>query len=194
MEKSQKNVGEIIIKAAQGIFARFGFNKTTMDEIAKAAHKAKSSIYHYFKSKEEIFQTIVEKESCVLKEEIIKAINQEDTPQKKLRACIITRMTVLHRLANFYSALKEEYLEYYSFIEKVRKKHFEDEIKIIKTILKGGIDQNIFIVQDLELTAFTIIMALKGLEYPWAIENDSLKIEESIDKLLDLLFNGIIKQ
>lgn len=194
MEKSQKNVGEIIIKAAQGIFARFGFNKTTMDEIAKAAHKAKSSIYHYFKSKEEIFQTIVEKESCVLKEEIIKAVNQEDTPQKKLRACVITRMTVLHRLANFYSALKDEYLEYYSFIEKIRKKHFEDEIKIIKAILKGGIDQNIFIIKDLELTAFTIIMALKGLEYPWAIENDSLKIEESIDKLLDLLFNGIVKQ
>ena len=194
MERLQKNVGEIIIKAAQGIFARFGFNKTTMDEIAKAAHKAKSSIYHYFKSKEEIFQTIVEKESCVLKEEIIKAVNQEDTPQKKLRACVITRMTVLHRLANFYSALKDEYLEYYSFIEKTRKKHFEDEIKIIKAILKGGVDQKIFVIKDLELTAFTIIMALKGLEYPWAIANDSLKIEESIDKLLDLLFNGIVKQ
>ena len=194
MEKLQKNVGEIIIKAAQGIFARFGFNKTTMDEIAKASHKAKSSIYHYFKSKEEIFQTIVEKESLVLKEKIEKAVNQKDTPQKKLRAYIITRMTTLGHLANFYSALKDEYLEYYSFIEKIRKKHFEDEIKIIKTILKGGIDQNIFIIQDLELTAFTIIMALKGLEYPWAIENDSLKIKESIDKLLDLLFNGIVKQ
>jgi len=47
MAKLEKDVREIIIEAARGIFARFGFRKTTMDEIAQLAHKAKSSIYHY---------------------------------------------------------------------------------------------------------------------------------------------------
>ena len=68
----------------------------------------------------------------------------------------------------------------------------ESYIFLIRSYL--GQPDYAFVIKDLELTAFTIIMALKGLEYPWAIANDSLKIEESIDKLLDLLFNGIVKQ
>ena len=192
MAESQKDVREIIINVARGIFGRFGFRKTTMDEIAQAAHKGKSSIYHYFKSKEEIFQAVVEKESRVLKEEITKAISQQDTPQKKLRAYVITRMQILNRLANYYDALRDEYLEHYSFIEKLREKHFKDEVKMIKQILKKGVEQRVFLIKNLELTAQAIITALKGFEYPWVMENDVSKTEKSIDSLLEILFNGIV--
>jgi len=194
MTKLEKDVREIIVEVAQRIFARFGFRKTTMDEIAKAAHKAKSSIYHYFKSKEEIFQAIVEKESQLLKAEIIKAMSREDTPQKKLHAYVITRMYALRHLANFYSALKDEYFEHYGFIEKLRIKHDKEELKMIKEILKEGIEQGIFSIKDLGITAFAIITALKGLEYSWAIESNISKIEKNIDNLLEILFNGIIRR
>ena len=194
MGRIQKDVRELIINVSRGIFARFGFKKTTMDEIAQAAHKAKSSIYHYFRSKEEIFQTVVEKESRQLKEEITDAINREGTPQKKLRAYVVTRMQVLNRMANIYSALKDEYLEHYSFIEKVRKKHLNDEVTMIKNILKEGVERRIFIISNLDLTAFAIITALKGLEYPLAMEDESSQTEKGIENLLDILFNGIVKK
>jgi len=194
MLNSEKDVKEMIIEAARGIFARFGFSKTTMDEIAKAAYKAKSSIYHYFKSKEEIFREIVVKESRTLKEEITKAINQEDNPQKKLRAYVITRMHTLQKLANFYSALKDEYLKHYEFIEKVRKNHDREEMEIIKEILRDGNEKGVFDIKDLEVTAFAIIVALKGLEYRWVQETDVSKIEKDIDSLLAILFNGIVKR
>ena len=192
MAESRKDVREIIINVARGIFGRFGFRKTTMDEIAQAAHKGKSSIYHYFKSKEEIFQAVVEKESYVLKEEITKAIKQQDTPQKKLRAYVMTRMQILNRLANYYSALRDEYLEHYSFIEKLREKHLKDEVKMIKQILKKGVEQGIFSIENLELTAQAIVTALKGFEYPWIMENDVSKTKRSVDSLLGTLFHGII--
>ncbi|MBW1764978.1 MAG: helix-turn-helix transcriptional regulator, partial [Deltaproteobacteria bacterium] len=41
----QENIREIIINVARNIFAKFGFRKTTMEEIAQAARKGKSSIY-----------------------------------------------------------------------------------------------------------------------------------------------------
>ncbi len=192
MTDSRKDVREIIINVARGIFGRFGFRKTTMDEIAQAAHKGKSSIYHYFKSKEQIFQAVVEKESYVLKEEITKAIKQQDTPQKKLRAYVMTRMQILNRLANYYSALRDEYLEHYSFIEKLREKHLKDEVKMIKQILKKGVEQGIFSIENLELTAQAIVTALKGFEYPWIMENDVSKTKRSVDSLLGTLFHGII--
>jgi AcrR family transcriptional regulator len=54
---------EEIVEIARGIFAKFGFRKTSMDEIAKAVKKAKSSLYYYFQNKEEVFQAVIEREA-----------------------------------------------------------------------------------------------------------------------------------
>jgi AcrR family transcriptional regulator len=190
--EKQKDVREIIVEVASKVFTRFGFKKTTMDEIAHAVHKGKSSIYHYFDSKVEIFKAVVEKESQLLKEELTIAIDKENTPQEELRSYVITRMQILNRLANFYSALKDEYFEHYSFIEKLREKHFRDEINMIKKILERGVSKGIFVIKDLELTAFAIITSLRGFEYLWATEQNVVKTEKSIDRLLDILFDGIV--
>lgn len=183
-----------VIKAAQDIFAKFGYKKTTVDDIARAAHKVKSTLYQYFESKEEIFQTIVEKESQILKEEIQKAIKAQDNPKKKLLTYVITRMRVLKDLSNFYNALRDEYLEHFVFIEKIRKKYLKDEINTIKKILKNGVDQGTFVINDLELTACMIVVALKGLEYPLIEEIEVLSNEQGINSLLGVLFRGIEKR
>lgn len=49
------NPREQIIKAARKLFKQYGFKKASMSDIALMVHKSKSSIYYYFKSKEEIF-------------------------------------------------------------------------------------------------------------------------------------------
>jgi AcrR family transcriptional regulator len=40
----------IICKAGE-LFSRYGYKKTTMDDIADALQKGKSSIYYYFQNK-----------------------------------------------------------------------------------------------------------------------------------------------
>ena len=50
-----KEQREAIISAATGLFSRFGLEKTTMEDIAKAARKGKSTLYYYFKNKEAVF-------------------------------------------------------------------------------------------------------------------------------------------
>ncbi len=189
-----KNIKEIIINAARSVFAKFGFNKTTMNEIAKAARKAKSSLYHYFSSKEDIFEEVIKRETEVLKIELMKAINSKNTTKEKLKAYVVTRMKIIHDLANFYSALKDEYLDNYSFIEKLRKDYFEFEIELIKTLLREGISDGEFVVKDLDVTSFAIVTALKGLEYPWIAESNFVKTKKNIDNLLEVLFFGLVKR
>ncbi len=186
------DVSEVILNSAKTIFARYGFKKTTMDEIAQAARKGKSSIYHYFKSKEDIFKAIVEKESDVLSAAIAKAINAENTSEKKIRAYVLTRMKVINNLTNLYSALKDEYLEHYSFIENVRVKYDTEEVNTIKGILKTGVEEGDFKIEDINLTAFALVTALKGLEYPLFIKNNYAKTEKRFEGLLNVLFYGII--
>lgn len=191
MKKSKKIT---IIKAAQELFARFGFVKTTVDEIARAARMGKATLYHYFRSKEDVFKEVIEKESRILNGKVKEAIDKEETPQKKIRAFVLTRMMYLNELANIYSALKDEFLNHYAFIEKAREKDFYQEIKSVKNILNEGIENNIFVIQDAELTSFAIISALKGLEYPWSIKVSLPDIEKNVDKLLEILFLGILKR
>ena len=185
---------KIITIVAQKIFSKYGFLKTTVDDIARAARIGKASIYHYFRSKEELFEKVVEKEYHLLIKKIEYAINKESDPKKKIKVYIINRMKYLNELANVYSALKDEYLEHYAFTEKIREKHFYKEMEIMKAILEEGIKREIFEIDDIGLTTFTILTALKGLEYPWITNTPTPEIEENLEKLLEILFNGIIKR
>lgn len=187
----RKDKRDSIVEASQALFARFGFSKTTVDEIAGAAHMAKSSLYHYFESKEDIFKAVINKESRLLSAEITRAIEKTSNPQEKLRAYVITRMQHLKKLANFYSALRDEYLEHYSFIEKARKDNLNEEKKIVKNILREGVNKKVFSISNLNLTSFAIVTALKGLEYPWTIQVQMPAIHKSIDLLLEIILNGI---
>ena len=185
---------ELIVDVAQRLFAKYGFKKTTIDEIAHSAHIAKGSIYYYFDSKEDIFRAVLDKENRLWSQKVREVINRASTPQEKLRAYLVTRMKYLSKLTNFYSALREEYLEHYSFVENIRKKYFREEIEIVKAILKEGTEKRVFQIEDLELMAFVIVATLKGLEYSWTMEIPTPDIEKRIDLLLKVLFNGLLKR
>ena len=185
---------ELIIEVAQKLFARYGFKKTTIDEIARLAHIAKGGIYYYFDSKEDIFRAVLEKENRLWNKRVKEATGRANTPQEKLRAYFLARMSYLRELSNFYSALREEYLEHYSFVENIRKKYFREEIEIVKAILKEGTEKGVFQIEDLELMAFVIVATLKGLEYSWTMEIPTPDIEKRVDLLLKVLFNGLLKR
>jgi len=184
----------LILSAARRLFSRYGLRKTTVDEIAKEARVGKGTIYNYFKSKEEVFRAVVEEEAQIFRTELKRAISAESAPEKKLRAYVVRRMYLLHQLANFYSTFKDEYINYYGFLEKVRAKYTDEEAKAIKEILKEGTEKKVFLIRDLDLTAFAVVIAMKGLEYYWAMETDPVVIEKKIDTLLKIFLQGILRR
>ena len=185
---------ERILEVAQKVFARFGIQKSTMDEIAKKARMGKATLYYYFKSKEDIFSEVIKKESQILKQKLIEEIIKADTPQAQIKAYVHTRMKHLKELSNYYTTLTDEYMEHYSFVEKERAEFTEHEINTLKSILLGGVEKGIFAVEDIELTAKVIIIALKGLEYPLIVKDKSENIEPKIDAMLNILFKGLEKR
>lgn len=187
-------VKEAIVNVARHIFSRFGFKKTTMDEIAIASRKGKSSIYYYFASKEEIFQAVVEKEAEILKQELIKAFNETDSPENKLKMHVLIRMRTMEKLANFYSAIKDDYLGHLDFIEKIRRKYDQEEIQMMESILVEGVKDGIFEIEDTALAAIAIVTALKGMEIPlfWGMEEKD--VERRLDNLIHILFHGVMKR
>jgi AcrR family transcriptional regulator len=66
---SEIEVKSSIIESATKYFSKYGFHKTTMDEIAKHIHKAKGVLYYYFKSKEVLFNEVLKQELNIVKTE-----------------------------------------------------------------------------------------------------------------------------
>jgi len=182
---------EIVVAAARTLFSRFGYNKTTVDDIARESFVAKSTVYNYFNSKEEIFDAVIEKEGGILFHEINKAIEDISDPYEMLRVYAKTRMLHVKQLRNLYYVLTDDYLMHHSFIDKARNKSLEREIKVIAGILKQGVDGGFFKVKDLNLTSFLIITAWKGLDIPWTVDVELPDPYESVDYIIEMLFNGI---
>jgi len=184
---------ERILSSAKNLFSRFGLEKTTMEDIAKAAGKGKSSLYYYFKSKEEVYAEVIRKEIAGLKTTIRKAIEEEDDPYNKFTRFVGTRLNYLNEKADQYTTIKDEYLKHYQFIQNLTADYSDWEMSTIKDIIEYGRDRGLFLVTDSETISRAIFFALKGLEYPWTTNLTRLELEKSVYVLVDILLKGISK-
>ena len=183
-----------VIVSAGKIFSRYGFRKTTMDEIAKALKMGKSSIYYYFASKEEIFEAVVRWEANILRNELTAAIKSVDSPIDKMKNYVFVRMRSFEKLANYYNAIFDKNLDHFDFIEHIRSQYDREELAMLRLILYDGKRKKVFNVDNSEYTALAIQTALKGLEVPLFWKKKEVNIENRLNAILDVLFNGIVKK
>jgi AcrR family transcriptional regulator len=183
-----------IIVTAGTIFSRYGFKKTTMDEIARALKMGKSSIYYYFESKEEIFEAVVLHEANILRNELTTAIKSVESPVEKMRNYVFVRMKSFEKLSNYYNAIFDKNLDHFDFIENIRSKYDREELAILRLLLYHGTRRKIFNVKNSEFTALAVQTSLKGLEVPLFWQKKKVNIEDRLNGILDVLFYGILKK
>jgi AcrR family transcriptional regulator len=183
-----------VIVTAGAIFSRYGFRKTTMDEIAKALKMGKSSIYYYFESKEEIFEAVVLHEANILRNELTTAIKSVESPIEKMRNYVFVRMKSFEKLSNYYNAIFDKNLDHFDFIENIRARYDREELAILRLILYHGARKKVFNVKNSEYTALAVQTTLKGLEVPLFWQKKELHIEDRLNGILDVLFHGILRK
>ncbi|MFQ6069822.1 MAG: TetR/AcrR family transcriptional regulator [Candidatus Aminicenantales bacterium] len=194
MNKKDSSRRKIIIKAAAELFGRYGFSKTTVEEIARSSRMGKASIYYYFKNKEEIYREVLENESRLLQKNIVDAIEKKNSAPEKIKEYAKARSKSLLSLPNIAAALKDELIHHLDSIQKFRKKFLRLEVEIIKKLLKEGKDKKIFNIKYIEQTAFVILTSLKGLESLILEKPDWIEWERHLNKLLEILFLGLQKR
>jgi AcrR family transcriptional regulator len=184
-----------IVDVARKIFTRYGYRKATMEEIATASRKGKSSIYYYFPGKEEIFKAVVEKEAGELKARLDKAIQADAKPLEKLKAYIFFRLHHVRTVENFYSALNEESLSHLDFILEIRRKFDQEELRMVREILEEGMKDGTFQLSSSKIGAVAISAMMKGLELPLLLSSDHKTDRgELLEDLVRVLFYGIIRR
>lgn len=198
MENNPTNTGkdeirDQLVQAARQVFARYGYKKTALDDIAHEARKGKSTIYYYFKSKDEIFKAVIDTEAKIREQSIEEKISPIHDPKQKLKTYIYIRMVTLKTVVNYYEAIKNDMLDNLYFVDRFRSDHFDAEIKQIQKMLLEGIALGEFTIQNPELTAKTIVTALHGFEVPLILKNLSdEELQKSVDEMLNILFYGMV--
>ena len=78
-------VKQHIIQSSTAAFKELGFEKVTMDDIAKAANKGRSTLYYYFKNKYEVFEHVAELEYLSIIEPAKTAIQASQSLEENLK-------------------------------------------------------------------------------------------------------------
>ena len=189
--RTKESKKHAIISVARDLFSRFGLEKTTVEDIAKAVRVKKGALYYYFENKEAIFAAVMHEEMKELKKAILRALSRAHGARGKLKAYIVARMTYLGRKANEYVTIRDEYLRHYEFIETLRSDYSGWEVTTISTILTEGVESGEMRIKKINLVAESIFHALKGLEYTWATNERPAAVRKNVEVLVEILFNGL---
>ena len=185
------NVKNLIVKSAMMHFSKYGFHKTTMDEIARHIHKAKGVLYYYFKSKEELFREVLRQELDQVKTELTKVISSDEDPLTVLRKYFLTRLKLLSTAVNYHETLKADFFEKYEFVKDVRDDFSRFERTNLSAIMLKGKKEGYLLYNDVNTNVNIALMILNSIELPLFLQGKFSEYEDSIEQLATMIFNSL---
>lgn len=186
----------MLIEKARQLFARSGFENTTMHDIAEASQRGRRTLYTYFSNKKEIYDAVIESELETLYVQLQELVEKEHSASDKLLLFFISRLEIIKEVVTRNGTLRGDFFRDIFRVENVRKTFDKKEISFLKTILDEGVESNEFEVLDTMKTARILHFALKGLEVPYIRGVMTQNPKDSIDRdtVANLIFTGITKK
>jgi AcrR family transcriptional regulator len=185
---------EEILNGARDLFERFGFKKTTMEDIAKQVGKSKSALYYYYKTKEEIFEAVVLSDIEALQAGVADVVKKEESATRKFQVLITNMLEDIKLKANKFSIFKSDMYENHYMFESILKKRDSYIEELIKDILILGISQHeVRMMNNAEmgLWAKMINLTLKAIGNKIFLEDDFNLSAGQLSFMADSLFNGV---
>ena len=112
MKTKQQIVGEFrrkeIVDAARSVFARKGFARGIVDEIAKEARVAKGTVYLYFQSKKEIYRAVLHDDMESLNRSTLERLDAATELRAKIGAFILVRLENAESKKEFFHIMDSD--------------------------------------------------------------------------------------
>ncbi|HSB65128.1 MAG TPA: TetR/AcrR family transcriptional regulator [Anaerolineales bacterium] len=177
-----------ISRAAIQLFLQKGFTETSMREIAAAAKTGKSTLYDYFKTKDEVLLSVIEDMILGATSEAQSVIEQPLPAIERLRQ-------VMMKHIEYLAAQKEVYLKL-SF--EVQRLSYESQQRIqmhrhayqdlVRKLIDEGIAEGTIRKVDSLVAARTLITALTPAVYT---SRPSGTPEHMLNEIFDIILKGI---
>lgn len=183
-----------IMRAAEELFQKWGLNKTTMEDIAKQAGKGKSTLYYYFKSKEDIFTAVAMKEMNEIFRITTEAVENAHSAGEKLQAFASIKLQEMRKRVNCYELVRQEVREMSDWIKSLRGKFDSKEVELLKKIIVFGIrngDFMLFNETELDLLSTVIVNSFRSIEMELVLDNRDHDQQIRLDFMVNILVKGL---
>lgn len=180
---------EEIVGVALSLIAEKGFQRTSMREIAVLANMGKSSLYDFFKTKDEIVVYGVEKEIEKTIQKVHKIIADESSPEQCLRKIMLNHLGVpkQYRTVLMWLNTESDYLEEeYRKRLKAARYAYQD---IIKSVIENGVNTGIFRKTDADLMTRLLISSIIAILYT---SRPLASPEKMLDETMNIFLHGIM--
>jgi AcrR family transcriptional regulator len=192
-------VKEKIGRVAMKCFAKYGLDKTTLDDIAKEVGLNKASLYYYYKNKEDIFLEVAIREG----QDFLASLQANALVKKNTEARVT--FYLLERI-NYYKNILNMNRVSVETLHKMLPRFFElfdsimqAEVQFLSKIIREGVKKKELIKVDPDKLASSLIAMNDALKHH-AEHKAILKNQDEIDYsqilkemkfLLALIFKGL---
>ncbi|EGO64028.1 TetR/AcrR family transcriptional regulator [Acetonema longum] len=187
----------LILDKAKERFDRFGFKKTTMDEISHDCKISKKTIYEHFKDKEDLFISLFIRESRQVRDLIFAGISHIPDPLERLIELIRSAIAYF-RQDNFLTRLlKDDDALFSAFLTVKYHVILEEElISLIATIIAEGKAQGKLRNVDEKVVAYVGLKLFQSFSYMRTMPISPEKDEQGYytDALIDFMLHGLVKK
>lgn len=190
-------IREDILAGARILFERFGFKKTTMEDIARQVGKSKSALYYYYKTKEEIFEEVVLEDIDRQRMQAEEAISKVESAAEKFRVLFISLLSSIKEKTDKFSIFRSDLYEnplLFLSIGKQRDGYLEE---ILKDILILGISRGeIKVMSNAEMDVWARVtnLTIRAIGGKIFLEDDFAYIEHHLGFLADTMINGVLQK
>lgn len=181
-----------ILVNAQKLFRQYGLKKTTMDEIAAACGKAKSTLYHYFKNKDEVFDAVLFRELHNIRKVVKEKVDARITLQDKIKSYLLTFHTEAMEKINLFRILQQKSLEELAKFERFNNV-IEYEQQYIESLITEAYEKDEYRgvpKEDIHLFSEILVVSFLGL-VKYSIEKDQVIEIEKLSRMTDLMIPRI---
>lgn len=201
-KREQKERRQAIIEVAKEVFFEKGFLGTTMDEIANGCELAKGTLYLYFKSKEELYVTIMVEGLALLKNDFEKIPGLSLPPEELLGE-------VLQSYYNFYEKNSKYFRIMFLGSQPDLRERVNEELlaecmagaqecmQVLSGVIEKGIKACVFRKVNAWAFANVLWSAVNGIVMLYeqgSFYRDEvlgLSLQEMLQNALDLALNGL---
>ncbi|MBU2493221.1 MAG: TetR/AcrR family transcriptional regulator [Bacteroidetes bacterium] len=192
----------IILDVTKKLIVQYGYAKTTLDDIAGALGIKKSSLYYYYKNKEDIIYEVMMREKSLYLKCIKEALEIEGSTLYKVLSYERAKENYLKESISPFDLTVSQFIEIKKSIKDIFKNIECDEKQILAEVISNGIKKNELKKCSKDRVAETIINISEAIrlkefhnsETQRMKESDFDKVRKQIEEIINLIFDGIKKQ
>lgn len=192
-------IQEEILQVALGLYRKLGPDKVTMDDVAHASGRSRTSLYYYYKNRDEIFQAVLDSIVRDVIEEIRQAAHAGETVDDKVYAFCATKLRTSEKWKTIFKAMHQsisaaEKSKYNNGMNSLHKKLIYQESLIISEILNGAMAKNeipAISIADQDMLAFIVSSGIRGIRNEILDQNDPHDVKAAVRLLADMVIKWL---